>query len=304
MPDEGAGNSAMADAEFTDMLKDARARLALRLARETGALLLRAFREGVNARNKLAGAGKAGAAGFDPVTAADGQAEALMRGLIAKHFANDAILGEEQGETAGGSGWTWVLDPIDGTRAFLCGVPTWTTLIALLRDGVPVMGIIHAPVMKLLVMGNNAACWQVEDDAARRARARDTTELSAALAGTTLPRLYWKEPGKRALLETLQERARHVQFDADALFYALLATGRMDVALDTGLQPHDAAALIPVVRGAGGVISDWRGRKQVMGGDIVAAASARLHDQLLELIAQSGALRGAASSSTGDAGEH
>jgi len=269
-----------------ELLRDARAALAVRLAQSSGALLRDAFFGDVRADNKQA-------RGFDPVTAADRAAEERMRAMIAEAFPADGILGEELGAANAGAAWQWVLDPIDGTRAFLCGLPGFATLIALLHEGTPTLGIIHEPLTGLLLIGNNRACWQVRDGKAQPAKVRPPLPLQEALAGTTLPRLY-DTLGKRAFLDTLQKRARHVQFDADALFYAAVARGRMDVALDTGLQPHDAAALIPVVRGAGGRITDWCGNDAVMGGDIIASSGGALHEALLELLAETGAAEEAA----------
>ena len=264
---------------FNDLVQDARAGLALRLAREAGALLRRAFFEAVQAADK----GAAGGKGFDPVTAADRAAEEQMRAILHAEAPRDGIIGEEFGEEAAGAEHVWVLDPIDGTRAFLCGLPTWTVLVALLREGRPVLGVIHQPVMDLTVIGDGASCWRLHGNDATPARVRPTERLEEALCGTTLPKLY-DTPHREEFLRAVMARARHVQFDADALFYAQLACGRMDAAFDTGLALYDAAALAPVITGAGGVFTGWDGTPAPLGGDVLATASEALHATMLRLL--------------------
>ena len=176
-----------------------------------------------------------------------------------------------------------MLDPIDGTRAFLCGLPTWTVLVALLREGRPALGLIHQPVMDFTVIGDGASCWRLHGDDAAPARARSTERLEKALCGTTLPKLY-DTPRKETFLRAAIARARHVQFDGDALFYAQVACGRMDAAFDAGLALYDAAALAPVITGAGGVFTDWNGAPAPLGGDVLAAATPALHAALLRLL--------------------
>ncbi len=278
----------MADS-FSELTSDSRTALALELARAAARIVVPAFfGDGgeVSAADKNAGATDAS---FDPVTAADRAAERVMREMINRAFPADAIIGEEFGP--GGSDaaeWQWLLDPIDGTRAFLCGLPGFTTLIALLHDGAPVLGLINDPLLDTTTIGNGTHCWRLRGSDVRHVRVSATIHLGDALAGTTLPRLY-DTPGKRAFLDAVQQRARHVQFDGDASFYAALAQGRMDIAFDTGLKPFDAAALIPVVRGAGGIISGWHGETAAPGGDIIACATPALHEQMLALLEETGA---------------
>ncbi|GEM_PF-33827 len=275
---------------LNDVLRDTRAALALRLAGQAGQMLVHAFWRGSTVDSKR---NAAKGLADDPVSAADRAAERLMRENIAEAFPDDGILGEEFGASPqAGSGHVWVLDPIDGTRSFICGLPGWTVLIALLREEMPVLGLVHEPLSGMTIIGNGSRCWRllhgrVED--AEQVRVRKTVRLEQAFCGTTLPRLY-DTPGRSALLQALQQRARHVQFDADALFYAALAQGRLDVALDTRLALHDAAALVPIVRGAGGIISDWCGRQAALpGSDIIACATPALHEQMLALLEETGA---------------
>ncbi len=258
---------------------------ALRLARAPRALLLDAFWRGARATSKQGD-------GFDPVTRADRAAEARMRQMLARRFPDHGVIGEEFGAEHVQREHVWVLDPIDGTRAFIAGLPGFSTLVALLRQGRPLLGVIHVPVMDMTLAGDGRRCWRWRGGRRAPARVGATRDIHQALAGTTLPRLY-DTPTRRCVLARLQEQARHVQFDADALFYAQLASGRLDIALDTGLAAHDAAALIPVVRGAGGVISDWRGRApdllRARRIDLLASATPRLHARMLRLIRACGA---------------
>ena len=254
-----------------------RAGLALALAEECGRLLREAFWRGAAAASKQDDA-------FDPVTEADRAAERLMRERIAEVFPGDGVRGEEFGADRAEAEYVWSLDPIDGTRAFVCGLPGWTTLIALLREGTPVLGLIHEPLTELTVIGDGRSCWRLAQGRIERARVRPTTRLAEALAGTTLPHLYLEVPGKRRFLEAMLARARHVQFDGDALFYAMVASGRMDIAFDTGLAPHDAAVLAPIIEGAGGVFSDWQGRARPGAGEVLACATPELHQEVLALL--------------------
>ncbi len=273
---------------FVDFLANEHADFALALAREAGAVLAEAFRAAdLVAENKEAGTG-----GFDPVTAADRAAEELLRARIAERYPAHGVIGEEFGSEKEDAEFVWVLDPIDGTRAFLCGLPTWTTLIALLHEGRPVLGLVHQPLIPFSVIGDGGSCWHVFGEGrgdARRARVGGTTRLEEALAGTTLPALYDKAR-KRAFLEAMMARARHVHFDADAMFYALVASGRMDVAFDTGLARHDAAVIAPIISGAGGVFTDWHGNESPQGGDVISSATPVLHEQVLALARETGAV--------------
>ena len=264
------------------LAENERARLALAMARESGRLLTTAFWHGATTENKRQGS-------YDPVTEADRAAERLLRKRIKAAFPQDGLLGEEFGGEAENAEYVWVLDPIDGTRSFVCGLPGWTTLIAVLHEETPVLGLVHHPLTEMTVIGDGHSCWRIVNGSVERVRTRATTRLADALAGTTLPHLYLEDPGGRRFLETMMRRARHVQFDGDALFYAMVACGRMDVAFDTGLAPHDAAALAPIIEGAGGMFSSWQGRARPSAGNVLACASAELHREILELLRQTGA---------------
>lgn len=266
---------------ITDMppalVSNARAKLALALAEESGRLLTAAFWDGAVATSKKEDA-------FDPVTEADRAAEQLLRQRITEAFPEDGLRGEEFTDEREDAEYVWLLDPIDGTRAFVCGLPGWTTLIALLHEGTPVLGLIHEPLTGLMIIGDGHMCWRRAQGRFFQVHTRATTRLEEALAGTTLPHLYQESAAKRRFLEAMMQRVRHLHFDGDALFYAMVASGRMDIAFDTGLAPHDAAVLVPIIEGAGGVFCDWQGRPRPEAGDVLACATPALQRQVLALL--------------------
>jgi myo-inositol-1(or 4)-monophosphatase len=210
-----------------------------------------------------------------PVTLADRGAEELMRTLIAKKFPTHGIIGEELGAERAEAEFVWVLDPIDGTKSFISGVPLWGTLIALLHRGEPVLGCIHQPVLRQLMLGDGTTTTLN----GRTVRCRAIARLEEATLLTSDP----LNPGKYQdgpAYETVVRRARLARTWGDCYGYLLLAGGWADVMLDPIMNPWDIAALVPVIRGAGGVITDWQGRDPVKGSSIVAAGPA-LHPQVI-----------------------
>ncbi len=253
--------------------------LALDVARRGGEMVLR---HAASARSATAKdtPGK----GFDPVTEADRKAEQAMRGAISAACPGHAIRGEEMADHEADSPWTWLLDPIDGTRSFLYGVPTWMSLVALLREGVPVVGVAHQPLLGITFIGTPAGAWRLASSGKERLKTRPAASLADALAGTTMPGLY-RTPRERRALAAMERSCRMLRYDADAFFYAAVAEGRIDIAFDTRLAPHDIAAMIPILRGAGGIITDWDGTPAPLGGQVLAAASEELLAQALPLLA-------------------
>ena len=207
-----------------------------------------------------------------PVTAADRGAEELMRARIAKKFPAHGIIGEEFGTERGDAEFVWVLDPIDGTKSFITGVPLWGTLIALLHRGQPVLGCIHQPVLKQLMLGDGATTTLN----GRAVRGRATTRIEDATLLTSDP-LNPARYQNGAAYDALTHRAKLVRTWGDCYGYLLLASGWADVCLDPIMNPWDIAALVPVIRGAGGVITDWRGGAAYPADSTVAAATPTLH---------------------------
>ena len=207
-----------------------------------------------------------------PVTAADRGAEQLMRGLIAKTFPTHGIIGEEFGPERADAEFVWVLDPIDGTKSFISGVPLFTTLIALLHRGQPVLGAIHQPVLRQLAIGDNATATLN----GRPIRCRATTRIEDATLLTS-DHLNPARYQHGAAFDALAGRAKLVRTWGDAYGYLLVASGWADVMCDPIMNPWDIAALVPVIRGAGGVITDWRGGAAYPAESTLAAATPELH---------------------------
>ena len=223
---------------------------------------------------------------FDPVTEADRAAERAMRALIEKHYRSHGINGEEYGIKEGSSGYRWVLDPLDGTRAFLCGMLTWTTLIGLEYEGEPVLGFVHQPFVGESFYGSPGGAFHQYGERISAMAVAPAADLSKAICATTAPGLYTSVRRARVLAE-LARKTRLMRYDGDAYFYALLAAGRIDVALDVRLQPYDISPLIAIIRAAGGTVSDWGRDSAAGGGDVIAAASPALYDEVMDLIENS-----------------
>ncbi|MEO1643397.1 MAG: inositol monophosphatase family protein, partial [Pseudomonadota bacterium] len=202
---------------------------------------------------------------YDPVTEGDRAAERAMRTILADLRPQDGVHGEEYGVTEGTSGWTWVLDPIDGTRAFVAGLPSWTTLIGLVdEEGNAVAGLIDQPVLDERYLGAPNGAWLEQDGARTPLNVSATTDLRKAVISTTDP--FIMTPPEQGAWTHLRATARIVRYGLDAYAYARLAAGTIDLVAETGLAPYDAAALIPIVRGAGGLACDWRGNPAKPGG--------------------------------------
>ena len=211
-----------------------------------------------------------------PVTIADRGAEQLMRERIAKRFPTHGIMGEEYGNDRVDAEFVWVLDPVDGTKAFITGLPLWGTLIALLHQGQPILGCIHQPVLEQLVLGDGAVT--LLNGRAVRCRATERIENATLLTSDPLTPARLQNG---AAFDALQRRAKLVRTWGDCYGYLLVATGWADIALDPIMNPWDIAALVPIIRGAGGVITDWKGGLAFPAESTVAAASPALHEQVI-----------------------
>ena len=225
---------------------------------------------------------KAASGDYDPVTELDRAAERALRAAIEARFPDDGIEGEEYGVTRSDARRRWVLDPIDGTRALICGLPSWTTLVALVEDGEPVAGFIDAPVLGELAMGwDGGAVLQAGEE--RPLRVSGCAELRDARVATTDVFLFDRH--EVDAFERVRREVRVTRYGLDALAYAKLAAGSIDLVIESGLKTHDWSALVPVVRGAGGVIGNWQGGTDLSRGSIVAAASDELFEQAIRTLA-------------------
>jgi histidinol-phosphatase len=220
---------------------------------------------------------------FDPVTKADRGAERAIRASIEAKFPTHGIRGEEYGNKPGTSKFCWVLDPIDGTRAYISALPVWGTLIALTRDSRPVMGLMDQPVTgeRFIGFGDEAYLyWQSKPR--RKLQTRSCSALEAATIATTDVYLF-SEP-ERQYFEALRSRSRLQRYGLDCYGYAALARGGLDLVIESGLEDYDIAALIPIVEGAGGIVTNWSGGTAWQGGQVLASGDARLHDEALEIL--------------------
>jgi len=226
---------------------------------------------------------KGGAGGFDPVTDADRAAERAMRALIEAEHPDHGIAGEEYAEHVGAGRYVWSLDPIDGTRSFMCGLPTWTTLIALLDGGRPAVGLIDAPRLGERYLGDESSSRLIRDGGGSVALAvSDCRRIAEARLATTDPYLF--AGAEREAFERVRGAARTTRYGHDAYAYARLAAGSIDLVIEAGLKPYDYDALIPVVRGAGGVTGDWPVGYDFKPGRIVAAATRELFEEAIEAL--------------------
>ncbi|SMR70790.1 myo-inositol-1(or 4)-monophosphatase [Aliiroseovarius halocynthiae] len=233
--------------------------------------------DGLTADNKLD-------EGFDPVTEGDRAAEKAMRALLAEMRPEDAIVGEEFGAKEGASGLTWVLDPIDGTRGFLSGTPTWGVLIAVGPETGPQLGVIDQPYIKERFLGGFGEAWVDGPMGRRELRTRVTSELSDAILFTTFPEVGTSAEGEA--FHAVSRQTKLTRYGMDCYAYGLVAAGQVDLVIEAGLQSYDVQAPIAVIEAAGGIVTDWQGDPVHQGGRVLAAANAKLHAQALEILSQ------------------
>ena len=219
---------------------------------------------------------------FDPVTVADRETEAAMRDLLARLRPGDAILGEEAAPKSGTSGLTWVLDPIDGTRGFVSGTPTWGVLISLMDAGGPIYGIVDQPFTGERFEGSAEGAVWTRPDARRDLRVRGTTMLAEATILTTFPEVGTTEEG--AAFHRVARACRLTRYGMDCYAYALLAAGHVDLVIEAGLHPYDIVAPIALIEAAGGIVTDWTGGPAHGGGRVLAAATPGLHEAAMRLL--------------------
>jgi myo-inositol-1(or 4)-monophosphatase len=236
-------------------------------------------------RRTLTVTNKAEGGQFDPVTVADRKAERRMRQAIAKSFPNHGVIGEEFAPAAGAGRFHWILDPIDGTRAFMIGSPMWGTLIALTDRGRPILGVMNQPFTRERFWAAGGVA-RMRGPAGRpiRLKTRACARLEDAVLTTTHPDLF-AEHGERARFAELKDRALMTRFGGDCYGYCLLAAGFVDLIIEVGLKPYDIMALIPIIENAGGIITTWEGEPALNGGRVIAAGDARTHRQALRLLA-------------------
>ena len=252
---------------------------AYRMALAAGEAILPHFREIIDVEDKR------NVMGYDPVTIADRAAEEVIRAEIMRAHPDHGIHGEEQGKHSGTSPLTWVIDPIDGTRSFILGQLHWATLIALHDGERPVVGVVHQPYVGETFVGTQGglAQWR-RGDQRRTLRTRRCARVEDAVVATTDPR-HFQSPRQLDVYNAISGPARLTRFGGDCYCYTQLAMGFVDMVVETGLQPYDVQALIPLVEAAGGVITDWSGGPCDQGGDVFACGDRDLHAKVMDLLA-------------------
>jgi histidinol phosphatase-like enzyme (inositol monophosphatase family) len=233
-------------------------------------------------RTKLAVENK-WAVGFDPVTEADKQAETAIRDLITARFPSHGLIGEEWDPKLSDSAFEWIIDPVDGTRAFISGVPVWGTLIGFMAEGRALAGLMAQPFTGETYIGLPGEARYLRGEVDQVIHASGVTELPKAKLSTTSPEIFDK-PHTRAVWDTIRPMALQTRYGLDCYAYCLLAAGHIDLVIEAGLKNVDIAPLIPIIRNAGGVISTWDGGPAEAGGNCVAAATQELLDAALEVI--------------------
>ncbi|MEL6288443.1 MAG: inositol monophosphatase family protein [Pseudomonadota bacterium] len=237
---------------------------------------------------------------FDPVTEADRAAEQAIIEVIRDAFPDDAIVGEESGRSDGATSRTWIIDPIDGTRAFVAGLPTFGTLLGLLEDGVPRFGAMSQPILAERFVGgdvgrsggdgtradspSSSALAQYVSRSGEKSplRVSGVRDLEAAMLATTDPYLFSAD--ERRAFDACLARCRMIRFGGDCYSYCLLAAGHIDLIIESGLQAYDIAPLVPIIEAAGGVVTSWSGGAAAGGGQVIAAASEALADAARALL--------------------
>ncbi len=251
---------------------------AVSLLPEAGRIALASF------RRPLAVEDKRSKGRYDPVTQTDRAIEAYLRTAILARYPDHGIVGEELGTQAGSSDWSWIIDPIDGTRAFISGVPAWGTLMGIRAQGRPLAGLVHQPYLEETFAGTAESGWFERRGERRPLQSRQDARLADAILYCTHPSMF-QTPTEREAFERVAARVRLSRFGGDCYSYCLLALGLVDLVVESDLQAYDIQPLIPIIHGAGGVVSGPRGEDASNGGFVVAAANPTLHAQVLALLA-------------------
>jgi histidinol-phosphatase len=248
---------------------------ALELAQTAGGIAKAYFRSPLAIDNKQAG-------GFDPVTEADRAIEHILRTEIRSRYPEHSIIGEEEGAEPGGSPYTWYIDPIDGTRAFMMGSPLWGTLVGLTHAGVPQFGLLCQPVLEEIFFGTVGGAWLIRAERRERLKARDCEELASAALAATHPDLFCGAEAEA--FQRLAACCELHRYGGDCYNYAMLAAGFVDLVVEGKLKSYDIVPLIPILEGAGCVVTNWNGEAPLDGGLVVAAATPALHRAALTVL--------------------
>ncbi len=248
------------------------------LADASAEAILPYFRKAIRVDNK------AGAGDFDPVTAADRDAEQVIERLLAAQWPDHGVEGEEGARRNLDARYRWIIDPVDGTRAFITGTPLWGTLIGLLDGGQPILGLMNQPYTRERFWSSERASFmRAGDEPAQRIATRSCPSIEDAVMSATHPDIF-RGAAEIEGFARIKARARMTRFGGDCYAYCLLAAGFLDLVVEADLKPHDIAALVPIIENAGGRVTTWDGAPAVAGGRIVAAGDPHLHEAALEIL--------------------
>lgn len=217
---------------------------------------------------------------FDPVTVADRNTEFAIRELIRERYPTHSIMGEEHSDEKKASEYTWIIDPIDGTRAYITGIPTWGTLIALQKNGKSIIGMLDQPYLKERYIGSPGTTILNGE----KIKVRECETIFDAIISTTDPLQFFKDEDEQDKFFRVAAGAKLMRNGYDCYAYSMVAAGFMDVIVEAGLEAYDIQALIPIIEGAGGIITNWQGQPVTEGGQVVACGDARLHQQVIGLL--------------------
>ncbi len=226
---------------------------------------------------------KSGGGNYDPVTNADREAEQVIRAEVAQNWPDHDVRGEEFGSDASGAEYCWLVDPIDGTRPFIMGLPVWGTLIALTKGSVPVLGLMNQPFTGERYWSGAGGAWYRGPEGEKQISTRACPQLGDAILSSTSPDLF-ATAGDEQRFDVLSEKVRMRWFGGDCYAYCLLAAGHIDLVVESGLSVHDIAPLIPIIERAGGCITSWDGGKASDGGHAVACGDPALHEAVLKVL--------------------
>jgi histidinol phosphatase-like enzyme (inositol monophosphatase family) len=256
--------------EFDELLSTAH-----RLADAAGKAILPYFRKTVRVDDKIH------SIGFDPVTEADRKAEDVIRTMLEAAWPDHGIVGEEFAEKETDSGNCWIIDPIDGTRAFIMGYPLWGTLIGFSRDGEPILGLMDQPFTGERYWSDRTSTRYRGPDGVYELSTRKCKTLQDAFLSTTSPELF-ETDDEIERFEALKDNVRMTRYGGDCYAYCQLAAGQIDVIVESGLKPFDVMPLITIIERAGGRVTNWQGESAAMGGQILASGDAKIHDLILK----------------------
>ena len=248
----------------------------LAAAHAASRLTLRGFRTPLAVENKWE-------TGFDPVTEADREAEIAIREVLSTRFPEHGIIGEEWDPKSSAGAYDWIVDPIDGTRAFISGVPVWGTLIGLLHGGRAVAGLMAQPFTDETYLGLNGASFYMHGGIEVRIQTSGVTTLGRAKMTATSPDIF-EQAGTMPAFQRLRAATLQTRWGLDCYGYCLLAAGHIDLVCESSLKNVDIAPLIPIIENAGGVVTTWDGGPAEAGGSCVAAATAELHEAALKVL--------------------